>query len=66
VTRALLTLIDGNPRRKRPTLAERQGRELPAFKRDVRKLKEPGLIESLERAAPRIAARRAVMRRRRA
>ena len=48
-TRALLTLIDQQPETKAAELAEQTQRELAAFKRDVRKLKELGLTESLER-----------------
>jgi DNA-binding transcriptional ArsR family regulator len=48
-TRTLLELIDRQPATLAAELAEHAGRELPAFKRDVRKLKELGLTESLER-----------------
>jgi hypothetical protein len=48
-TLATLKLIDARPQTKAAELAEQQGRELHAFKRDVRKLKELGLTESLER-----------------
>ena len=48
-TRALLALIDQHPETKAAELAERIGRDTPPFKRDVRKLKELGLTESLER-----------------
>ena len=48
-TRALLTLIERHPETKAAELAEQTQRELHAFKRDVRKLKELGLTESLER-----------------
>jgi len=48
-TRATLQLIEGQPETLAAELAEQQGRELHAFKRDVRKLKELGLTESLER-----------------
>jgi hypothetical protein len=48
-TRAILTLIDEQPQTKAAELAEQTQRELHAFKRDVRKLKELGLTESLER-----------------
>jgi hypothetical protein len=48
-TRALLALVERQPETKAAELAEQAGRELPAFKRDVRKLKELGLTESLER-----------------
>jgi len=48
-TRALLQLVDEHPAILAAELAERSGRETAAFKRDVRKLKELGLTESLER-----------------
>jgi len=48
-THAMLALIERNPEVKAAELAEQTGRELHAFKRDVRKLKELGLTESLER-----------------
>jgi hypothetical protein len=47
-TAAVLELIAQNPGVRAPDLAARMGRETPAFKRDVRKLKELGLTESLE------------------
>ncbi len=47
-TRATLLLIATHPGRRAPDLAAELGRETPAFKRDVRKLKEKGLTESLE------------------
>ncbi len=58
-TAAVLDLIAANPGVRAPDLAERFGRETPPFKRDVRKLKELGLTESLEvgyRLSPRGAA----------
>jgi hypothetical protein len=48
-TRATLTLIERAPAALAAELAGQAGREPPAFKRDVRKLKELGLTESLER-----------------
>lgn len=47
-TAAVLELIAGNPGLRAPDLAARMGRETLPFKRDVRKLKELGLTESLE------------------
>jgi hypothetical protein len=47
-TRATLRAIAAEPGRRAPDLAAAQGRETPPFKRDVRKLKELGLTESLE------------------
>ncbi|CAM3592073.1 hypothetical protein [Nocardioides zeicaulis] len=46
-TRATLDLIDLNPGVRAPELAAQVGRETPDFKKDVRKLKELGLTESL-------------------
>ncbi len=46
-TRATLRLIDAHPEVRAPELAARVGRETAEFKRDVRKLKERGLTESL-------------------
>ena len=46
-TRATLRLIDANPEVRAPELAHQLGRPTPEFKRDVRKLKERGLTESL-------------------
>lgn len=46
-TRETLRLIDENPEVRAPELAERLGRPTAEFKRDVRKLKERGLTESL-------------------
>ena len=47
-TRATLALIDAHPTVRAPELAAQVGRDTPAFKRDVRKLKELGLTESLD------------------
>ncbi len=47
-TRETLDLIDLNPGRRAPELAEQVGRETANFKRDVRKLKEKGLTQSLD------------------
>jgi hypothetical protein len=47
-TAAVLELIAENPGVRAPDLAARMGRETLPFKRDVRKLKELGLTESLE------------------
>jgi len=47
-TRATLLLIDEFPATRAPDLAQRLGRDTPAFKMDVRKLKERGLTESLD------------------
>lgn len=58
-TREVLALIERNPARRAPDLAAELGRETLSFKRDVRKLKELGLTESLEigyRLSPRGAA----------
>ena len=46
-TRATLDLIDANPTVRAPELAAQVGRETADFKKDVRKLKELGLTESL-------------------
>jgi hypothetical protein len=46
-TATVLGLIAGNPGTRAPDLAARLGRETLPFKRDVRKLKELGLTESL-------------------
>jgi hypothetical protein len=43
-----LQAIDDRPGVRAPDLAESFGRETAAFKRDIRKLKELGLTESLE------------------
>ena len=48
-TRAMLELVEQHPATLAAELAARQTRDLHAFKRDVRKLKELGLTESLER-----------------
>ncbi|WP_426244511.1 hypothetical protein [Nocardioides sp. LHG3406-4] len=47
-TRVTLDLIDRFPGRRAPELAEEVGRDTPSFKRDVRKLKERGLTQSLD------------------
>jgi hypothetical protein len=47
-TRATLELIGEHPGRRAPELAELLGRDTPTFKRDVRKLKEKGLTQSLD------------------
>lgn len=47
-TAAVLALIAEHPGVRAPDLAARLGRETAPFKRDVRKLKELGLTESLE------------------
>ena len=47
-TRQVLALIRDHPARRAPDLAAELGRETLPFKRDVRKLKELGLTESLE------------------
>lgn len=46
-TRTTLRIIDDNPEVRAPELADRLGRPTVEFKRDVRKLKERGLTESL-------------------
>jgi hypothetical protein len=46
-TRETLDLIDRNPELRAPDLAAKVGRETADFKKDVRKLKELGLTESL-------------------
>lgn len=46
-TRATLRIIDRHPEVRAPELAARLDRPTPEFKRDVRKLKERGLTESL-------------------
>ena len=58
-TRATLGIIDRSPTVRAPELAAELGRDTPSFKRDVRKLKELGLTESLDigyRLSPRGAA----------
>lgn len=58
-TRATLAIIDRRPTVRAPDLAAELGRPTPDFKRDVRKLKELGLTESLDigyRLSPRGAA----------
>lgn len=47
-TRAVLETIAARPATRAADLARAAGRETPAFKADVRKLKELGLTESLE------------------
>ncbi len=47
-TRAVLAAIEAEPGRRAPDLAAAQGRDTAPVKRDVRKLKELGLTESLE------------------
>ena len=47
-TYAVLRAIAENPGLRAPDLAASFGRETAPFKRDVRKLKELGLTESLE------------------
>lgn len=47
-TRETLAIIGANPARRAADLAAALGRETAPFKRDVRKLKELGLTESLE------------------
>lgn len=47
-TRAMLRLIDKYPARRAPDLAASQRRDPIAFKRDVLKLKQLGMTESLE------------------
>jgi hypothetical protein len=46
-TRTTLRIIDANPEVRAPELADHLARPTPEFKRDVRKLKERGLTESL-------------------
>ena len=58
-TRATLRIIDRSPAVRAPDLAAELGRETAEFKRDVRKLKERGLTQSLDigyRLSPRGAA----------
>lgn len=58
-TRATLELIDRHPEVRAPELAADVGRETADFKKDVRKLKELGLTQSLDigyRISPRGAA----------
>lgn len=47
-TLEVLRMIADRPGVRAATLAQRLGRDLPPFKRDVRKLKDLGLTESLE------------------
>ena len=54
-----MAVIDRSPTVRAPELAAELGRDTPSFKRDVRKLKELGLTESLDigyRISPRGAA----------
>jgi hypothetical protein len=46
-TRQVLHMIAEEPGRRAPDFAERMGLDVPTFKRQVRKLKELGLTESL-------------------
>ncbi len=58
-TRETLRIIDHSPAVRAPDLAAELGRETAEFKRDVRKLKERGLTQSLDvgyRLSPRGAA----------
>lgn len=58
-TAVTLALVDDHPGRRAPELAAEVGRETAPFKRDVRKLKELGLTESLDigyRLSPRGSA----------
>jgi len=58
-TAATLAAIDASPGVRAPDLAAGFGRDTPSFKRDVRKLKELGLTDSLDigyRLSPRGAA----------
>lgn len=58
-TRQTLEIIDRRPTVRAPELASELGRDTPSFKKDVRKLKELGLTESLDigyRISPRGAA----------
>jgi hypothetical protein len=47
-TRQTLEIIDRRPTVRAPDLAAELGRDTPGFKKDVRKLKELGLTESLD------------------
>jgi len=47
-TQRTLAIIDRSPEVRAPDLAAEFGRDTPSFKRDVRKLKELGLTESLD------------------
>ncbi len=64
-TREMLKLIEQHPETKAAELAEQTRRETAAFKRDVRKLKELGLTESLERGYRLSPRGRAVFQKRR-
>ena len=64
-TRRTLELIEAQPEVRAALLCKRVGQELPAFKRNVRKLKALGLTQSLDvgyRLSPRGAALLAVLR----
>jgi hypothetical protein len=65
-TRETLELIAGRPEVRAAELAASVGRETQPFKRDVRKLKELGLTESLERGYRLSPRGRALMERLRA
>jgi hypothetical protein len=65
-TRETLELIAGRPEVRAAELAAAVGRETQPFKRDVRKLKELGLTESLERGYRLSPRGRALMERLRA
>jgi len=65
-TRAVLELIAARPEERAADLAARLGRERLPFKADVRKLKELGLTESLERGYRLSPRGRAVLERLRA
>ena len=62
-TRATLATIDRRPATRAAELAHELGRETMAFKRDVRKLKELGLAESLDTGYRRSPRARALGRR---
>ena len=47
-TRRTLAIVDRSPEVRAPDLAAELGRDTASFKRDVRKLKELGLTESLD------------------
>ncbi len=66
-TRAVLAIIQRPPATRAPDLAAEFGRDTQSFKRDVRKLKELGLTESLDigyRLSPRGTALLASLTRR--
>jgi DNA-binding transcriptional ArsR family regulator len=62
-TKAVLELISEHPQTLAADLAASMGRDKPSFKRDVRKLKELGLTESLERGYRLSPRGRALLRR---